>query len=305
MLRSTNRPKMAMYSTISTVVLNCCLAPVFIFVFGWGIRGAATATILAQTIMLVWQLRLFSNKKDMIHIERSIIRLKMKIVGESLLIGLPPFLINLCACLLAVVVTRSMAKYGGDLSVGAFGIVNRMVLFVVMVVVGLDQGMQPIAGYNYGARNYGRVLSVLKKALIVGTVITSVGFVLGTFFAEPCVSLFAKNSPELVRRAALGFRTVVMFYPFVGIQIVTTAFFQSIGYAGKSIFLALTRQLIFLLPSLLILPHFFKSPVMGVWHAMPVADALACVLAIVLLVLQVKKFRRMARQEALIQNSND
>ena len=291
LLRSTNRPRKAMYATFGTVVLNCVFAPLFIFVFHWGIRGAAAATILSQLIMLLWQLRLFSNKNDMIHLNRGIMKLRRKIVSESLIIGLPPFLVNLCACLVAVIVTRSMTTYGGDVSVGSFGIVNRLALFVVMVVIGINQGMQPIAGYNFGARKYDRLLSVLKKALIFGTVVTTRGFVVGTFFATPCVSLFAKDSPELIEKSALGLRTVVMFFPVVGIQIVSTSFFQSIGYAGKSIFLSLTRQLIFLLPALLIMPHFFDNPVLGVWYAMPTSDALASILAIVMLVVQVRKFK--------------
>lgn len=292
LLRSTNRPKMAMYATFGTVILNCLLAPLFIFVLGWGIRGAAAATVTAQLVMLMWQLRLFSNPKDMIHLHRGVMHLKRRIVRDSLVIGLPPFLINLCACLVAVIVTRSMARYGGDEAVGAFGITNRLLLFVVMVVIGLNQGMQPIAGYNFGARKYDRVIGVLKRAVLFATLITTTGFLAGMFFARPCVSLFAKDSPELIDQAARGLRIVVMFFPVIGVQIVSTAFFQSIGYAGKSIFLSLTRQLIFLLPMLLVLPHWFKDPVEGVWYAMPVADCASTVLAVTMLTLQIRKFRK-------------
>ncbi|GFI34064.1 multidrug export protein MepA [Bacteroidaceae bacterium] len=294
LLRSTNRPMKAMYATFGTVGLNCVFAPVFIFVLGWGIRGAAMATILAQVCMLMWQLRLFSNKDELIHLNRGILHVDRRIVRESLVIGLPPFLINLCACTVAIVVTRSMAQYGGDIAVGAFGITNRLVLFIVMVVIGLNQGMQPIAGYNFGARKYDRLLTVLKQATIVATCITTVGFVVGVFFARPCVSLFAKDAPELIDEAARGLRIIVLFFPLIGMQIVSTAFFQSIGYAGKSIFLSLTRQLIFLLPLLLVLPHFFEDKVLGVWSAMPVSDASAAVLAAVMLLIHVKKFRKAA-----------
>lgn len=294
LLRSTNRPRHAMYATFGTVAINCLLAPLFIFVLGWGIRGAAAATISAQFIMLLWQLRLFSRKSDMIHLERSIMRLHPRIVRESLVIGLPPVLINLCACMVAIIVTRSMAQYGGDIAVGSFGITNRLALFVVMVVIGLNQGMQPIAGYNFGAQKYDRLIAVVKKAIIFATAITTTGFVVGTFFATPCVTLFAKDSPELIEQASHGLRIVVMFFPLIGTQIVSTAFFQSIGYAGKSIFLSLTRQLLFLLPALLLLPHVFSNPLEGVWHAMPVADALACLLALTMLWREIKKFKREA-----------
>ena len=300
LLRSTNRPQKAMCATIGTVVLNCILAPIFIFVLGWGIRGAATATIMAQMIMLTWQLRLFSNKDELIHLNRSIIKLDVKIVKESLLVGLPQFLINLCACLVAAMMTRSLTTYGGDMAVGAFGICNRFILFIVMVVIGLNQGMQPIAGYNFGARRYDRVLGVLNKALIFGSVITLTGFVIGVFFPTPFVSVFAKDSPQLIKMSAHALSCMVMMFPIVGIQIVSTAFFQSIGYAPKSIFLSLTRQLIFLVPAIFILPHMYADPLEGLWHAAPVADGLASVLAITLLVLQVKKFKK--QMQAPVEN---
>lgn len=300
LLRSTNRPQKAMCATIGTVVLNCILAPIFIFVLGWGIRGAATATIMAQMIILTWQLRLFSNKDELIHLNRSIIKLDVKIVKESLLVGLPQFLINLCACLVAAMMTRSLTTYGGDMAVGAFGICNRFILFIVMVVIGLNQGMQPIAGYNFGARRYDRVLGVLNKALIFGSVITLTGFVIGVFFPTPFVSVFAKDSPQLIKLSAHALSCMVMMFPIVGIQIVSTAFFQSIGYAPKSIFLSLTRQLIFLVPAIFILPHLYADPLEGLWHAAPVADGLASVLAITLLVLQVKKFKK--QMQAPVEN---
>lgn len=300
LLRSTNRPQKAMCATIGTVVLNCILAPIFIFVLGWGIRGAATATIMAQMIMLTWQLRLFSNKDELIHLSRSIIKLDVKIVKESLLVGLPQFLINLCACFVAAMMTRSLTTYGGDMAVGAFGICNRFILFIVMVVIGLNQGMQPIAGYNFGARRYDRVLGVLNKALIFGSVITLTGFVIGVFFPTPFVSVFAKDSPQLIKLSAHALSCMVMMFPIVGIQIVSTAFFQSIGYAPKSIFLSLTRQLIFLVPAIFILPHLYADPLEGLWHAAPVADGLASVLAITLLVLQVKKFKK--QMQAPVEN---
>lgn len=300
LLRSTNRPQKAMCATIGTVVLNCILAPIFIFVLGWGIRGAATATIMAQMIMLTWQLRLFSNEDELIHLNRSIIKLDVKIVKESLLVGLPQFLINLCACLVAAMMTRSLTTYGGDMAVGAFGICNRFILFIVMVVIGLNQGMQPIAGYNFGARRYDRVLGVLNKALIFGSIITLTGFVIGVFFPTPFVSVFAKDSPQLIKLSAHALSCMVMMFPIVGIQIVSTAFFQSIGYAPKSIFLSLTRQLIFLVPAIFILPHLYADPLEGLWHAAPVADGLASVLAITLLVLQVKKFKK--QMQAPVEN---
>ncbi|MGN1260435.1 MAG: MATE family efflux transporter [Alloprevotella sp.] len=292
MLRSTNRPKLAMYATFGTVGINALLAPLFIFVLGWGIRGAALATIVAQCCMLVWQLRLFSDKREFIHLRREILRPEPRIMRDSLTIGLPQFLINACSCLVAIIITRSMASYGGDVYVGAFGITNRLLMFVVFVVVGLNQGMQPIAGYNFGAGRYDRLERVIRLTILVASCFTGLGFLVGMFLAEPCVAIFAKDAPDLIHEAAHGLRIVVLFFPVVGMQIVSTAFFQSIGSPGKSIFLSLSRQLIFLVPALLLLPHLFDTPTDGVWYAMPLADALASLLSFTLLVQQIRKMRR-------------
>ena len=292
MLRSTNRPKLAMYATFGSVGINALLAPLFIFVLGWGIRGAALATIVAQCCMLAWQLRLFSDKREFIHLRREILRPEPRIMRDSLTIGLPQFLINACSCLVAIIITRSMASYGGDVYVGAFGITNRLLMFVVFVVVGLNQGMQPIAGYNFGAGRYDRLERVIRLTILVASCFTGLGFLIGMFLAEPCVAIFAKDAPELIHEAAHGLRIVVLFFPVVGMQIVSTAFFQSIGSPGKSIFLSLSRQLIFLVPALLLLPHLFDTPTDGVWYAMPLADALASLLSFTLLVQQIRKMRR-------------
>lgn len=294
LLRSTNRPMKAMYATFGTVGLNCIFAPIFIFVLGWGIRGAAAATVLAQFCMLLWQLKLFSSKSDLIHLSRDIFHPDTRIMRESLVIGLPPFLINLCACMVTIFITRSMTQYGGDVAVGAYGISNRLILFVVMIVIGLNQGMQPIAGYNYGAQKYDRLIGVVKRAMLVATVFTTCGFLIGQFGAETFATLFAKDAPELIVAATKGLHVATLFFPIIGMQIVSTAFFQSIGMPGKSIFLSLTRQLIFLLPAILILPHVFNDKVLGVWTALPTADCASCVVSAIMMVVQLRKFRRKA-----------
>ena len=298
LLRSTNRPKLSMYATIGTVVLNCVFAPLFIFVFKWGIRGAALATVLAQLCVLCWQIKLFSNKNDLVHFHRGMFHIRGSIIKQSLLIGLPQFLINLCACLVAIVITRSMTYFGaqtalgGDIEVGSYGVANRLIIFVIMVVIGLNQGMQPIAGYNFGAQKYDRLLQVLKKAMIYATVFTTTGCIVCLLFAEPLVSLFAKDSPALVQESARGLRIMICTFPLVGLQVISTAFFQSIGYAGKSIFLSLSRQLLFLLPLLLLLPHVMSNPIDGVWYSLPASDVVAFIVAVVMQVIQVRKFKQ-------------
>ena len=276
-LRSSGHPQKAMYATIATVVINTILDPVFIYGFGWGIRGAAVATIVAQVISLTWQFKLFSNKDELLHFHRGIFRLKRKIVFDSLAIGMSPFLMN-----------QGLKKYGGDLAIGAFGIVNRLVFIVVMIVMGLNQGMQPIAGYNFGAKLYGRVNKVLRLTIIYATAVTTFGFLVGMLVPDLVVGIFTSDA-ELTELSVTGLRITVMFFPIIGFQMVTSNFFQSIGMAGKAIFLSLTRQMLILLPCLLVLPQFFG--VAGVWYSMPVSDLLASLIALVMLVCQFRKFR--------------
>ena len=292
-LRSSGHPQKAMYATIATVVINTVLDPVFIYGFGWGIRGAAIATIVAQVISLAWQFKLFSNKEELLHFHRGIFRLKRKIVFDSLAIGMSPFLMNLAACFIVILINQGLKEYGGDLAIGAFGIVNRLVFIVVMIVMGLNQGMQPIAGYNFGAKLYERVNKVLKLTIVYATVVTTFGFLVGMLVPDLVVGIFTSDA-ELIDISARGLRIVVMFFPIIGFQMVTSNFFQSIGMAGKAIFLSLTRQMLILLPCLLILPGFFG--VAGVWYSMPGSDVLASLIALVMLVMQFRKFKAAAAQ---------
>ena len=290
-LRASGHPKQAMYATIATVAINTILAPIFIFMFDWGIRGAAIATVSAQVIALLWQLKQFNNANELLHFRRGIFRLKRKIVFDSLAIGMSPFLMNLAACLIVILINQGLKKYGGDLAIGAFGIVNRLVFIVVMIVMGLNQGMQPIAGYNFGAKLYDRVNKVLKLTIIYATCVTTFGFLVGMLAPNLVVGIFTSDA-ELTELSATGLRITVMFFPIIGFQMVTSNFFQSIGMAGKAIFLSLTRQMLILLPCLLILPHFFG--VAGVWYSMPVSDLLASLKALVMLVYQFRKFKTAA-----------
>lgn len=291
-LRSSGHPQKAMYATIATVMINTLLDPLFIYGFGWGIRGAAIATIVAQIISLVWQFKIFSNKDELLHFHRGIFRLKRKIVFDSLAIGMSPFLMNLAACFIVILINQGLKKYGGDLAIGAFGIVNRLVFIVVMIVMGLNQGMQPIAGYNYGAQQYDRVTKVLKLTILYATCVTTFGFLVGMLMPDLVVGIFTSDA-ELTDISARGLRIVVMFFPIIGFQMVTSNFFQSIGMAGKAIFLSLTRQMVILLPCLLILPRFYGAA--GVWYSMPVSDLLASLIAMGMLVWQFRKFRREKR----------
>ena len=290
-LRSVGYPRLSMNATILAVVVNTILNPLFIYGFGWGIRGSAIATVLAQTISLLWQMKVFSNPAELVHFKHGIYKLKSRIVKETLGIGMSPFLMNTCACLIVILINRGLGQYGGDLAIGASGIVTRVTFLFNMIVIGLNQGMQPIAGYNYGAQKFDRVLKVLRITMLWGTLVTTAGFLVGELMPEWCARAFTTDE-ELIDIAAKGMRIVVMFYPLIGMQMVTTNFFQSIGQAGKSIFLSLTRQLLFLVPLLIILPQFMG--VKGVWLAMPSADAISCIVTGTMLIIQYRKFKQLA-----------
>ena len=287
-LRASGYPRKAMTATLMAVIVNCVLDALFILVFEWGIRGAALATIMAQVISLSWQLHHFFDKKSFLHFQRGIFGLKRHIVGGMLAIGLSPFLMNLCACFVVILINKSLKAHGGDLAIGAYGIVNRVVFLFIMIVMGFNQGMQPIAGYNFGARQFDRLIQVLKYTIFCGVTVTTIGFLSGQLFPRSIVYLFTTDA-ELIRIAVEGLRIVVIFFPVVGFQMVTSSFFQSIGMAKKAIFLSLTRQLLFLIPSLLILPNFFGTD--GVWMSMPVADAIATIVAALMLRWQLKHLK--------------
>ena len=294
-LRASGHPQKAMVATITTVLINVLLAPLFIFVFDWGIRGAATATVCAQLIALVWQLHLFCRKDELIRLKKGIFRMKRKIVLDSLAIGMSPFLMNMASCFIVILINQGLKELGGDLAIGAFGIVNRIVFVFFMIVLGLNQGMQPIAGYNFGARQYDRVLRGLRLTIIGATCVTGAGFLMGELAPRLAVSAFT-NDPELIRLAVEGMRIVFICFPIIGFQMVATNFFQSIGMAGKAIFLSLSRQLLYLMPGLIFLPHIFDVPTRwdgswGVWCAMPLSDLMASAVAFFMLVYQLRKFR--------------
>ena len=289
-LRAASKPREAMYTTIFTVVLNSLLDPLFIYTFDMGIRGAAIATILSQTVALVWQIRLFSDKSQLLHLKRGIYKLDNTIVKNILGIGISPFAMNATACLVAIFVNQRLLEYGGDLAVGAYGIANRVAFIFIMINFGVNQGMQPIAGYNYGAQNYDRLMRVLKLAMIAGTCITTSGFLVAEFIPHICVGLFTSDM-ELTELSVNGLRIMMAAMPIVGYHMIVTNFFQSIGKAKISIFLSLSRQLLFLVPLIGVLPLFFG--VNGVWVAMPISDSFSALFALVMMVRYMRMFKKL------------
>lgn len=288
-LRAAGHPQKAMYATINTVIINTILAPIFIYGFEWGIRGAAIATVIAQVISLTWQFKILTNKNELLHLRKGIYRLQNQIVKNMIAIGLSPFCMNVASCFIVIFINKGLKEYDGDLAIGAYGIVNRLAFICVMIVMGITQGMQPIAGYNYGAQQYQRVTKVLKLSIWGATAITTLTFLVGELMPELAASIFTTDQ-GLISRAAEGFRIVVLVFPIVGFQMVTSNFFQSIGMANKAIFLSLTRQLLFLLPCLIILPRFMGAA--GIWWSMPISDLIASIVAGVLLYKQFQLFKK-------------
>ncbi len=288
-LRSSGFPKLAMYATLASVVINCILNPIFIFGFGWGIKGSAWATVISQVISLTGQMIHFSRPSQLLHFKKGIYKLKKEIVKGILYIGMSPFLMNLCSCLIVILINRGLKEYGGDMAIGAYGIVNRIIFLFVMIIMGFNQGMQPIAGYNFGARLYPRVTEVTKLTMKWAIGVATTGFLLCQLFPTLIVNMFTTDD-ELVKAAVFGLHIVFAVFPIVGFQMVATNFFLSIGMSKKAIFLSLTRQLLFLIPCLIILPRFFGT--LGVWISMPVADTIATVVTAIVLVNQFRKFKQ-------------
>lgn len=295
-LRSAGHPQQAMMATIFTVIINTILDPLFIYGFNMGIRGAAVATILAQVISLCWLIKLLNKKNEIIHFHKGIYRLRRILVENIIGIGLAPFFMNLASCMIVILINKGLKEYDGDLAIGAFGIVNRIVFLFVMIVMGLNQGMQPIAGYNFGARQYHRVNQVLKLTVIIATLVTTSGFLAGELFPHLVVSAFTSDE-TLINMAARGLRIVVMTYPIIGFQMVTSNFFQSIGMAKKAIILSLSRQVLILIPCLIFLPMFWG--VDGVWFSMPISDFLASLIAGVMLYNQFQHFKHKATRQTV------
>ena len=315
-LRASGYPRKAMYIMLLAMALCTVLNPLFIFVFKWGVAGSALATVSAQFIALMIQMRHYTSKSSFLRFKRHNFHFDSRIVGNIISIGMAPFLLNLCASLVTRFMNTALLNYGGtgehdviqratfdgdvgDIYVGAYGIMNRVLLLFVMVAQGFNQGMQPIVGYNYGARQYDRVIKVLKYAIMCATCVTTFAFLIGHFVPREVAVLFVDASKgasaeAMVDIVAQGLGLSMMVFPLVGFQIVAGGFFQYIGRAPLAMFLSTTRQLLFLLPLLLILTPEYGA--VGAWVAMPIADGASVLVAAILLFTQIRKLRRMERE---------
>ena len=268
-LRAAGKPRHAMYATLFTVACNIVLVVAFVWWFRWGIRGAALATITSQTLALCWQMWIFSDKRELLHLKKGIYKLRKTLVLNIISIGISPFLMNATSCIIVIFMNNQFVHYGGDMAVGAYSIANSVVMVFFMFVMGMNQGMQPIVGYNYGAEKYDRMLRCLWLTIACATAILLVGWTLSMFFPRQIARIFTTD-PTLLDLSATGIKLDMLVFFVVGSQAAITHFFQSIGKVKISIFLSLSRQLFLLLPMAYVFPLFWDLD--GVWYSMPASD---------------------------------
>lgn len=294
-MRSSGYPTKAMVTMFIGAGINVVLAPIFIFVLGWGIKGAAIATDIAMTISMIFVMAHFYSRKSELHFKRGIYRLDPHILVAIMSIGAAPFFVNVAGCAINAIMNNSLYRYGGDSAVAAMGIFTTFTQLLVTIVIGICQGMQPIVGFNFGARRYDR----LKRAYWISVASASIICTLGTVLCHLCPEWIARaftTDDALIISTATSLRITTTMFWMAGFQIVSTNFFQSLGYAGKSIFMSLTRQVIFIIPMLFILPPYFGLN--GVWAAFPTADTMATFVTTILVVAQFRQLQHLEHPTA-------
>ena len=288
MLRSAGHPRFSMTATIVAVVINIILDPIFIFGLDMGVRGAALATVISQAVAVVWQLTKFMDKNELVRFHRGIWRLNRHITGRALAIGLSPFLYNIAHCFVVIIINNQLKTFGGDMAIASYGVINRLTFVFAMMVMGLNQGMQPIAGYNYGAKHYDRMLRSFYLTSAYATGVMAIVFVLGECFPGLMTRMFTHDA-LLIEQTIRPMRIVCSTMLIIGFQMVTGNLFTSVGKAGKAIFLSLTRQVLYLIPLVLWLPTLFADPINGVWWSIPISDAISAITAIIVLLASRRK----------------
>lgn len=299
-IRSEGNAVMAMVTMLIGAILNFILNPIFIFGLHMGVVGSALATIISQAVCSIWVLSYFLRGKSLLKLKRKNMKLQKKIVKEILAIGMSPFAMQMAAGLITVTFNKSLARYGGDLAIGAFSLINSIAMLIMMPVFGINQGAQPIIGYNYGAKSYKRVKLALKYAAIAATIITVAGFALVQIFSVEIISVFNNSDKELINLGSRGIKIFLIMLPFIGSQVVFTNYFQAVGKAKVSMFLSLLRQVIVLFPLILIIPQFFKLD--GIWMAGPASDFISFIITTFMIVAELK---RMDKHEKSLERINE
>ncbi len=285
-IRAEGNPKIAMMTMLIGGLINIALDPVFIFVFRLGIRGAAFATIFSQAISSIWVLYYYFGKKSLLKVHVKNFRLKLSVVGRIVAIGSAPFAMQIAASGIAMLFNKSLLQYSGDVAVSAYGIINSIALLILMPIFGINQGAQPIISYNYGAKQYNRVIKALKLAILAATSIVILGFIITFLFPTQLIGLFNQEDMELIEIGVNGIRIYLFMLPIIGFQIVSSNYFQAVGKPKHAMFLSLSRQVLFLIPAVLLLPRFYDLN--GIWMAGPVSDVASSILTAVFLFVELK-----------------
>lgn len=289
-IRAEGNPKIAMLTMLLGAITNTILDPIFIFVFDWGVEGAAWATIVSQFFSAAWVLSYFLRKKSHLRIQLKNLKPKSAVILNIIAIGSAPFMMQMAASVIGVILNNSLVRYGGDLAISAMGIVNSVTMFFLMPIFGINQGAQPIIGYNYGAEKFDRVKKALKLAISAATLVVLIGFAMVRLFPNSLAGLFSKQDPELIALSSRAMQIFLTMLPITGFQIVGANYFQAVGKPKHALILSLSRQVLFLIPALLILPRFFG--LYGVFYAGPVADFGSSVVTGIRLFLELKNLDR-------------
>ncbi|MDQ0150190.1 MATE family efflux transporter [Eubacterium multiforme] len=287
-IRSDGSPKIAMLSMLIGAITNIVLDPIFIFVLGMGVRGAAIATVISQVLTTIWILQYFTKGKSIIKLRKENLFLERVTVLSIFSIGMSPCSMQIAASIVQVLANNSLKEYGGDLAIGAMTIISSISMIFLMPIFGLNQGSQPIIGYNYGAKKYHRVKETVKYGSIIATMIVVLGWIVVQFAPDILIKIFNKD-PELVKIATNGIRIYLFMLPVIGFQVISSNYFQSIGKAKISMFLSLLRQVILLIPCLLILPNIFELN--GIWLSGPISDGISSLITGILFYNSVKKLK--------------
>jgi putative MATE family efflux protein len=286
-IRSQGSPKFAMTTMIIGAVVNVVVNPILIFIFDMGVTGSALSTVIAQAVSAIWTLQYFIKGKGLLRLKKENMRLDLDIIKQIIAIGMSPFVMQLAASVVTVTFNKSLEHYGGSIAIGALALINSIAMLILMPMFGINQGVQPIIGYNYGAKNYGRVKEALKYAAIGATIITTTGFIFVQLFPVQIMSVFNSSDPELLQMSSRGLRIFLSTLPMVGVAIICTNYYQAVAKAKLSMFLSLLRQVILLIPLVLFMPKFFGLD--GVWMAQAIADIGTTITVIAFILYEMKK----------------
>jgi len=275
-IRGEGNPRIAMLTMLIGAGLNTVLDPVFLFIFGWGMRGAATATVLSQAASATWVLSYFLSRRSLLGLHARNLRLRRYVCASIVAVGFPPFAMQIAASVMNAILNNQLRVYGGDLAISVMGIVWAVALFVAMPIFGINQGAQPIIGYNYGAGQFDRVKKTLQTAILAATGIVVTGFLVVMVFPSHVIWLFNRQDDALLKLGTYAIRICLVMMPVIGFQIVGASYFQAVGKPKQAMLLSLSRQVLLLIPAILILPRFFGLD--GLWAAMPTADLASSIL---------------------------